>query len=83
MVNYDFPSNTEDYVHRIGRTGRAGARGSAFTFFDPIKDARQARERASRPIASPFSNALKAAQACAARLRPHSRHRSVLVWYRV
>ncbi len=50
MVNYDFPSNTEDYVHRIGRTGRAGARGSAFTFFDPIKDARQAREPTSRPI---------------------------------
>ena len=26
VVNYDFPSNTEDYVHRIGRTGRAGAK---------------------------------------------------------
>ena len=24
---------TEDYVHRIGRTGRAGADGTAFTFF--------------------------------------------------
>lgn len=33
VVNYDFPSNLEDYVHRIGRTGRAGARGTAFTFF--------------------------------------------------
>lgn len=33
MVNYDFPSSLEDYVHRIGRTGRAGARGTAFTFF--------------------------------------------------
>lgn len=33
MVNYDFPSSLEDYVHRIGRTGRAGAKGSAFTFF--------------------------------------------------
>ncbi|KAL6493503.1 Envelope glycoprotein gp160 [Orobanche gracilis] len=33
VVNYDFPSSLEDYVHRIGRTGRAGAVGTAFTFF--------------------------------------------------
>ncbi|KAK4264385.1 hypothetical protein QN277_025571 [Acacia crassicarpa] len=33
VINYDFPSSLEDYVHRIGRTGRAGAKGSAFTFF--------------------------------------------------
>lgn len=33
VVNYDFPTSLEDYVHRIGRTGRAGARGMAFTFF--------------------------------------------------
>ncbi|XP_042497962.1 DEAD-box ATP-dependent RNA helicase 20-like isoform X1 [Macadamia integrifolia] len=33
VVNYDFPSSLEDYVHRIGRTGRAGAKGTAFTFF--------------------------------------------------
>jgi len=29
VVNYDPPSNTEDYVHRIGRTGRAGQKGYA------------------------------------------------------
>lgn len=33
MINYDFPTGVEDYVHRIGRTGRAGATGVAFTFF--------------------------------------------------
>lgn len=33
VVNYDFPSSLEDYVHRIGRTGRAGAKGTAYTFF--------------------------------------------------
>lgn len=33
VINYDFPSCLEDYVHRIGRTGRAGAKGTAFTFF--------------------------------------------------
>ncbi|XP_039015268.1 DEAD-box ATP-dependent RNA helicase 46-like isoform X2 [Hibiscus syriacus] len=33
VINYDFPTGIEDYVHRIGRTGRAGATGLAFTFF--------------------------------------------------
>lgn len=32
VFNYDFPSDDEDYVHRIGRTGRAGKTGIAFTF---------------------------------------------------
>jgi ATP-dependent RNA helicase RhlE len=32
VVNYDVPTNPEDYVHRIGRTARAGASGTAFTF---------------------------------------------------
>ncbi|CAE7747413.1 RH14 [Symbiodinium sp. CCMP2592] len=31
VVNYDAPSNLEDYVHRIGRTGRAGEKGDAYT----------------------------------------------------
>lgn len=31
VVNFDAPSNTEDYVHRIGRTGRAGQKGFAVT----------------------------------------------------
>ncbi|KAF8399679.1 hypothetical protein HHK36_015550 [Tetracentron sinense] len=33
VINYDFPTGIEDYVHRIGRTGRAGATGMAYTFF--------------------------------------------------
>ncbi|KAK6928357.1 WW domain [Dillenia turbinata] len=33
VINYDFPTGIEDYVHRIGRTGRAGATGLAYTFF--------------------------------------------------
>jgi ATP-dependent RNA helicase RhlE len=32
VVNYDVPQNSEDYVHRIGRTARAGASGTAVTF---------------------------------------------------
>lgn len=32
VFNYNVPTHSEDYVHRIGRTGRAGKRGKAFTF---------------------------------------------------
>merc|ERR1712087_928977 len=37
VINYDFPSQIEDYVHRVGRTGRAGATGSSYTFFTKDK----------------------------------------------
>lgn len=33
VFNYDYPNNSEDYIHRIGRTGRAGANGTAITLF--------------------------------------------------
>jgi len=33
VFNYDYPNNSEDYVHRIGRTGRAGSKGTAITLF--------------------------------------------------
>lgn len=32
VLNYDFPRNIEEYVHRVGRTGRAGRTGTAVTF---------------------------------------------------
>jgi ATP-dependent RNA helicase DeaD len=32
VINYDFPDDIEDYIHRIGRTGRAGKTGKAITF---------------------------------------------------
>jgi len=32
VVNYDLPTNSEDYVHRIGRTARAGRAGRAISF---------------------------------------------------
>ena len=31
VINFDVPTNPEDYVHRIGRTGRAGKKGTAIT----------------------------------------------------
>lgn len=33
VINYDFPTSTSSYIHRIGRTGRAGRPGKAITFF--------------------------------------------------
>lgn len=35
VVNYDSPSDPEDYVHRIGRTARAATQGTAITFINP------------------------------------------------
>jgi len=35
VVNFDFPPQPEDYVHRIGRTGRAHAVGDAISFVTP------------------------------------------------
>jgi ATP-dependent RNA helicase DDX3X len=34
VVNFDLPSDIDDYVHRIGRTGRAGKSGVATAFFN-------------------------------------------------
>jgi len=33
VINYDFPSRLETYIHRIGRTGRLAADGYAYSFF--------------------------------------------------
>jgi len=35
VVNYDLPTDTESYTHRIGRTGRAGRSGDAISFVTP------------------------------------------------
>ncbi|KAF8575430.1 DEAD-domain-containing protein [Ramaria rubella] len=43
VINYDFPNNCEDYIHRIGRTGRAGQTGVSYTYFT-TENARSARE---------------------------------------
>ena len=34
VVNYDLPTDIDDYVHRIGRTGRAGNTGKSTAFFN-------------------------------------------------
>jgi ATP-dependent RNA helicase RhlE len=35
VINFDPPTDTETYVHRVGRTGRAGAKGIGITFVGP------------------------------------------------
>ncbi len=38
VFNFDVPSHSEDYVHRIGRTGRAGRSGTAMMISTPKDD---------------------------------------------
>ncbi|SDB93676.1 ATP-dependent RNA helicase CsdA [Raineyella antarctica] len=35
VVNFDIPTDTASYVHRVGRTGRAGRSGDAISFVTP------------------------------------------------
>ena len=49
VVNFDIPTDTESYVHRIGRTGRAGRSGDAISFVTPRERGLvRAIERATR-----------------------------------
>merc|ERR1711870_155917 len=55
VINYDFPNQIEDYVHRVGRTGRAGATGSSYTFstqdkFKNAGDLISVLEEAKQPV---------------------------------
>lgn len=50
VVNYDFPSSIEQYIHRAGRTGRLALHGHCFSFFT----------RNLAPIAQPIMDLLQA-----------------------
>ncbi|SCV68467.1 BQ2448_588 [Microbotryum intermedium] len=52
VVNYDLPTDIDDYVHRIGRTGRAGNTGSATAFFN----------RGNKNVARPLIELLREAK---------------------
>ena len=43
IINYDLPSDTAKYIHRIGRSGRFGRKGVAINFVLP-NDAKFIRE---------------------------------------
>jgi len=40
VINYDYPNNSEDYIHRIGRTGRKDQTGTAYTLFTSANSAK-------------------------------------------
>ncbi|XP_054616461.1 probable ATP-dependent RNA helicase DDX5 isoform X1 [Dunckerocampus dactyliophorus] len=46
VINFDYPNNSEDYIHRIGRTARSQKTGTAYTFFTP-NNMRQASDLVS------------------------------------
>ena len=43
VINYDLPTNRENYIHRIGRSGRFGRKGVAINFIT-ASDIRQMRD---------------------------------------
>jgi len=43
VINYDLPTNRENYIHRIGRSGRFGRKGVAINFVSQ-EDVRSLRE---------------------------------------
>ena len=58
VVNYDVPSDPEDYIHRIGRTARAETTGTAITFVNDrdqrkLKNIEEMIEREVRRIPLP------------------------------
>lgn len=58
VVNFDMPSDTENYVHRIGRTGRAGRVGKAILFVTPrqqrmLRDIEKYTKQKIEPIKLP------------------------------
>ena len=55
VVNFDIPTDTESYVHRVGRTGRAGRSGQAISFVTPRERRLLAAiERATRQPLAPM-----------------------------
>lgn len=52
VINFDLPSQSEDYVHRIGRTAHAGAAGHAISFATPDerKDIKDIERLIRKPI---------------------------------
>jgi superfamily II DNA/RNA helicase len=51
VFNFDVPTHSEDYVHRIGRTGRAGRKGTTMMICSPRdeKELRRDRETGANP----------------------------------
>lgn len=55
VINYEVPSDGEDYVHRVGRTARAESKGAAFTFIN--KEDQQKFSNIEKLLGKPVSKA--------------------------
>jgi ATP-dependent RNA helicase DeaD len=63
VINYDFPTDSESYVHRIGRTGRAGRAGNAILFIHPrgrhlLRRIEQATRQTIEPMEVPANEVI-------------------------
>ncbi len=58
VINYDFPRDAEDYIHRIGRTGRAESSGKATSLVTPRDEInlKKVEKVIGRTIQRPSSN---------------------------
>ena len=66
VINYDIPQNSENYVHRIGRTGRAGKEGTAITIssgrgqFNHVREIARETKSEIKPIPIPTVKEIRA-----------------------
>ena len=54
VINYDFPANSNDYLHRVGRAGRFGTNGVAVSLVSSPEDEKVLGEVESRFEAKMF-----------------------------
>lgn len=64
VINYDYPNNSEEYIHRIGRTGRSNNTGTAYTLFT-IQNASKAND-----LVNVLKEANQVRQSFALKIRP-------------
>jgi ATP-dependent RNA helicase DeaD len=67
VLNYDIPTDTESYVHRIGRTGRAGRSGEAILFVTPrerhlLRNIERATRQPIEPMQLPSAESVNRAR---------------------